>query len=807
MFLRYKVKINTETLDYNEIFYDSLYLSPNFNYISGITDATYGLVDGQTIMLYMNEYDGYRPYPIQIKHVKQQGYVIYKQSFKIVNDTITYIDGLSYKIENNQVVINKKKYTVDGTYIEIPTRYYVYDGIVSIKGVDYEVDFDTDQPYIILRDGKELLVYNHAEVKDKVQFLIRKKDNVKLKIDHIHCTKWDDTINGWVNVNTADKMHIYTDSTQYNLSGGQVIVATPIVAQNVFLPLLNDSYVIYHGNKYEKSGKKMYAVLNDKEYEILTVNDVNYFIHDGNTVNITIDGTNWSTNYTYGTMTKGQGTIKEYDYVVINNVEYLLKEEKLPTLSNDASERVIIGTMVYDDQPLRLKVENVTKSNCLRCSLICDFENGGWIQYLIANKSNYNFEIYSSLFNEGDIEPYTYQERSYLTIQYRLFDPIQKISIPIIAKQEVGLNLHQEDLLNSQFVDAEIKKSINPIIDMEKDIYYPYYQVGSDTSDTFEMVDQIQIDLHFRSRDLNTWKINEDNEISGVNSSWNIFDYYDWDNAEINVLKPKVNGGTLGYYQPSDLVYFLNFKSDDVFYQKKKIEKSFLRLSFFDSKDPNNQTLLHTSTIFMNEEGLYKKFTDNSIDKGLYMSVNEIDDESERILNVPNIQVNYEAQSSIYNKDEAFIMPQVLFDETKRLSSQFVIKNRYESSESSEGFYLYMFRDFSPNLEKKTIYMKVEFNHAGVGKTLNFMQPFSVDNDGKKTMLNLSEPISRNAFKKGYSLEELYDHLYIEIKCKYNKEKRCFMYYLPTWLTEHNDTKNIMKLNLYEVKIKDDSIE
>jgi hypothetical protein len=191
------------------------------------------------------------------------------------------------------------------------------------------------------------------------------------------------------------------------------------------------------------------------------------------------------------------------------------------------------------------------------------------------------------------------------------------------------------------------------------------------------------------------------------------------------------------------------------------------------------------------------------LDNGLYTSVNEVYNGKERIVNMPNIRVNYETQQEEVDMGD---VPTILFDEKKRLSSRFTIKNRFASIESSEGFYLYMFRDFSPNLEEATIYMKVEFNHAGVGRTLNFMQPFSGSGDDK-TMLDFSNSDTRNEFKKGYSLEELYDHLFIEVKCKYNKEKRCFMYYLPTWLTTHNEEKNIMKFNLYEVKIKNDSVE
>lgn len=64
--------------------------------------------------------------------------------------------------------------------------------------------------------------------------------------------------------------------------------------------------------------------------------------------------------------------------------------------------------------------------------------------------------------------------------------------------------------------------------------------------------------------------------------------------------------------EASDLVGLLGFTNNDVYYQKSKIGKSFLRFSYYDSIDPQNQTLLATSTVFMDEHSLFKKYIDNS---------------------------------------------------------------------------------------------------------------------------------------------------------------------------------------------------
>ena len=132
------------------------------------------------------------------------------------------------------------------------------------------------------------------------------------------------------------------------------------------------------------------------------------------------------------------------------------------------------------------------------------------------------------------------------------------------------------------------------------------------------------------------------------------------------------------------------------------------------------------------------------------------------------------------------------------------MKNRYEAEESAEGFYLHIFKDYSEKLHDKTIYMKVEFNHAGEGRTINMLMPI-IYIDDEPMLMDLS-PSGDNLedFKKGYSLKELYKHMFTPIKVVYDDTNKRYSYYLPEGLVQHTD-KGIMKFNLYEIKIKDES--
>ena len=103
----------------------------------------------------------------------------------------------------------------------------------------------------------------------------------------------------------------------------------------------------------------------------------------------------------------------------------------------------------------------------------------------------------------------------------------------------------------------------------------------------------------------------------------------------------------------------------------------------------------------MDEHALFKKFIDNSRKNVNTYSLVSYDNDKTKDLNKISVMSEFKNGGS------------VVIDESKRLSSRFVITNKYDTDTSSEGFYIYMFKEYSENLHPREIFMKVEFNHAG----------------------------------------------------------------------------------------------
>lgn len=209
----------------------------------------------------------------------------------------------------------------------------------------------------------------------------------------------------------------------------------------------------------------------------------------------------------------------------------------------------------------------------------------------------------------------------------------------------------------------------------------------------------------------------------------------------------------------SDLIGCLNFTDNDIFYKKKKVSQSFVRLSFYNSPDPIEQKLLYYSTIFIDATELYGKY----VKQLMYMEDNGLFNEKK------NKGLNLNAAVVFYSGGT-------------RLDTKMVITNEFDRTKSSEGFNLYLFaEDKNFNLEngEKTIYMKVEFNHAGNGKTLPMIMWPKVN--GEYVPL---------------TMDNFIENLYIPIKLTYINDR--YVYYIPD--AYKNENGNI-DLVLFEPKI------
>lgn len=400
-------------------------------------------------------------------------------------------------------------------------------------------------------------------------------------------------------------------------------------------------------------------------------------------------------------------------------------------------------------------------------------------------------EIYRDNFLFGEKTNYTFSfER-----------PVVNINVPIVNTFET--NLIQMELLNEYFVEAEKKKAINRITDIEKDVYYPCIP----NNNSFDDVYTIKFNLHFREHRGDDWLV--ENE-----SFWNCIEQsFDENNKPIESSAKIINTPQkMTTDNRSDLLSFLGFTNEDVHFQKNKLKKSFLRLMYFDSTNPANQNMIGYSTIFFDTGDMFAKYIKYNEEKN-YVAV--------------NMNKN---QYGIYNVSEGKTGIRVnreSFNEKTRLSSQFVVKSKNTSKASSEGFYLYIWKDNSTPLPQD-LYMKVEFNHAGYGRTIPFMMPYwdSKKWNGRKGIKSFTEILNDwNDIKKEqldqygrvqwvnntdghYGIRQYTKFSYIHLKYKYDKETDKHIYYFdPDTYGNINyptgdDGNKYIEINLYEAKVE-----
>ena len=338
------------------------------------------------------------------------------------------------------------------------------------------------------------------------------------------------------------------------------------------------------------------------------------------------------------------------------------------------------------------------------------------------------------------------------------------ISIPLQHEPEYRASNEQE-MLNAYLSD--VQTSIIPeIVDNEKRQFFPVYYKNKCLK-----VREIVFNLHFRDRydlDLNDGTFRE---------GWKTSDEQFWNGLSVkrgeetiteddDILAYDVKGLDDSY---ADTLDYLGFTADDIRFGKAKIKKSFIRLSYYSSKDMLQKELLAYSTIFLDSGELY----------------------------------------NTYNKISGLKLP--IFDKTRidknlRLSASFSIKNNRFSKKSSEGFYLYLFpSEIDSENMAKTIYMKVEFNHAGYGKTIPMMLPRTengkiINSTDSNFPLNFTPTVMDKNGNVGvdFDFEGYHNAIMIPIEIKYDSQMKDYVYHFP--FISSNDGK--IELNLFEPRIK-----
>ena len=424
---------------------------------------------------------------------------------------------------------------------------------------------------------------------------------------------------------------------------------------------------------------------------------------------------------------------------------------------------------------------------------------------------------------------------------------VNTVKIPISQKFEN--DLFHNDMIQKNFVDKAVANSINPIIDMEKDVYTPAIQkeVGEQVNAKYDDCYKIIFNLHFLEHRDTMRNGQKEKWVCDKNSYWNgtrvlekeyvvdndeadekykkemkkvvdlkgrvynydikyadiskvdKYDYFSYYGVKPEELKEPLTREYDGFDNPnkeesndykiesdkykelrdkrvklteyqSDLLSYLGFTNDDVKYQKSKLKKSFLRISFYDSDNIANQNLLHTATIFLDSGDLFAKYIKNietedeykttetvtaqenpkiSFPKDSILTSSEykkLDDVNRKkcvvngeLLAVVGGSSTDEDKYTVYDKAGMAINREPMrkralkdsdfgdnIDELERLrmSSQIVVTDKNSSKRSSEGFYFYTYKTNDNGVYPSDIYMRVEFNHAGYGRVIPFMMPY-----------------------------------------------------------------------------------
>ena len=395
-----------------------------------------------------------------------------------------------------------------------------------------------------------------------------------------------------------------------------------------------------------------------------------------------------------------------------------------------------------------------------------------------------------------------YEESISFTLSYER--PGAMIDVVIPQTFHLGLT-HASDIWND-FTKEKVENCINKPNEMERDVYHPVFR---DSRGQFKPIYTINFNLHFREHRGDEWTVNPDTYWNGT--------IIKKDNKVELLSDEGIN--YFAYKEPSnqsDLLVYLNFTNNDIKFQKNKLKKSFVRLSFYDSVSPSEQNLLATSTIFMDAGKLFTKYVKNIDRKDAYCEISYpiINEDGENTAyektNLTGVRVNRE----IIDTDDLTVTG----IEDSRLSSQFVVKDRNTSQASSEGFYLYLWRDSRTGKAPQDLYLKVEFNHAGYGFTIPFMMPYwdrvkHSNKGGVKTFQEILDDWNdpqRNSTDGPYGIRQYLKFVYIHLKYQYDEEYDRFVYYVDTEDTYKGDetfklmydeNTGTLSFNLYEAKI------
>lgn len=799
-----------------------------------VVDADTGVIDGDRIILSDDTKGERRTFTAHVSVVRRQGYIMYPNEYQLHEDddgrrTIVFSDGVEMVAEDGNVTVNGTEYPIVDGKVTIPERTWVEDGKMVVDGdtIDIDTDLVPDKdgkhhPQTIGHEGVEYewFGYEPSEWKYVSKVTLKSNGFETIRTDGASCgklipyiifggevkrisveTEKDETgqnvkvyyiedgharceleretefgnervsIDGepyGIEYELASTKHgqivlIYTDGFNNVKTGDEITVS--ITDDGTYRSeVVSDEtgdHTIWYANRYDKEeGTWDFVAIGDKEYEIVyDDNDKESFTIDLNgsecrfriegadkAVRLNISATEFLDETHYGLT---EYDIMRYDYFVIDGERRKVTTDERPINGE-------IHKVNYVDVPnngsYRLIVSNIYDPNILKCDILSEgldeteYEDECEVAAGRINDGTIIVKRFDRLFDgkgseeSGDDVVY---ETPFETIDAMKVNDYMNVSIPLSV--DFAENLFIEDLVCNQYKDRVVAERMNGIVDVEKDIYYPVTSEG-------EYADEITIRTHFRERD----------------KEWNVLELGSWNQYDEE------------HMGKSDLLCFLGFKNTDVYYQKSKLAKSFIRISVFDGTDPSTQTLMYMGTAFIDEKALYKKMMDS-------------EGSGKRFHPYYNTGTTY---------DSSTVSSECADTDAYRLDSTIRIDDRDETDTSSEGFYWYIFRERGLMVEEQTLYARFDFCHAGKGIAIPLV-PMPSDETGT-SYINTQEDY--DAFALGYRLEDVYDNMYIPVTARYDFDKKRYVYSFPEYMESKNeDGNNSYELNMFELKIMDES--
>lgn len=502
------------------------------------------------------------------------------------------------------------------------------------------------------------------------------------------------------------------------------------------LPYEFDEYniPIKHCRLYSDPWLTLYKAMNSKK-------NGNYYIGEESTVSLLYNSAYWDTDIALSTDSNESklGSEDKFNTTFIEELE----ESLIPDIID--MERVKFIPMVYNSE------------------IANDENNIKYYKWVSDNDTKYgtiylNKWIDSDSFNDnGELISFSAYQATSNTFEFLENETKEKL-----FEYDVFYNYLYRDEYD------EITKELTT---------YTYIPTGEVFNNALTIATSITLNFHFRKRrEINTEDETIEKEERSKNTSFTSGNVYtdgwfiDEDTAEetwwngMNYSEPLIKNNTMRSFInnsgcTSDLLGYLNFTDNDVFYRKKKVSETFVRLTFYNSTDPIEQKLLFYSTVYLDATTLYGKY----VRQLMYMNDNNLLADAQN-MNVAVISCSAETNSS-------------------RVDTKMIITNEFDRTKSAEGFNIYLFaKDQNVKLEngEKTIYMKVEFNHAGNGKTIP-MIIWPKDENGNYISLTIKNFLS---------------HLYIPIKLVYLNGR--YSYYIPDAFKNENGN---IELVLFEPKL------